>query len=154
MNVSPSSGQSDPHGTGTGAASEPRGNRLKFTGFTFQRHPSGQGIAEVTLEWHDGSRHVGRAEGISSSWGDLRLAADATLRAIAAYTKHPEHFELVGAKSLRAFDANVVMVNVLGRRDGKPQQLLGCRIAEGDLLRSAVLATLQATNRILDTVAP
>jgi hypothetical protein len=152
MSVSPTPAHSEQVGTGSGAAAEPRAARLKFTGFTFQRHPSGQGVAEVILEWHDGSRFVGRAEGISSSWGDLRLASDATLRAIAQFTRHPEHFELVGAKSLRAFDANVVMVNVIGRRDGKPQQLLGCRIAEGDMLRSAVLATLQATNRILDAV--
>jgi hypothetical protein len=151
MNVSSNPEQSA-QGTGTGAAAEARAARLKFTGFTFQRHPSGQGVAEVTLEWNDGTKYHGRAEGISSSWGDLRLAADATLRAIAGFTKHPENFELVGAKSLRAFDANVVMVNVLGRRDGKAQQLLGCRIAEGDMLRSTVLATLQATNRVLDAL--
>lgn len=149
MSVVPNSADSAPAGT-SGASPDPRAARLRFTGFTFQRHPSGQGVAEVTLEWHDGEQYRGRAEGISSAWGDLRLTAEATLRAIAEFTKHQDVFELVGAKSMRAFDANVVMVSVIGRRDGRPQQLLGCRIAEGDLLRSAVMATLQATNRMLD----
>ncbi len=118
-------------------------------GFTFQRQPSGTGVAQVTLEWFDGSHFVGRCEGISSSWADLRLAAEATLRAIAQFTRRSDAFDLAGVKAMRVFDASVVMVSVVGKRDGKPQQLLGCRIAEGDLLRSAVLATLHATNRQL-----
>lgn len=147
MSVTPNSAEP---AFGASPGADPRAARLRFTGFTFQRHPSGQGVAEVTLEWQDGTVYRGRAEGISSAWGDLRLTADATLRAIAEFTHHQDVFELVGAKSMRAFDANVVMVSVIGRRDGRPQQLLGCRIAEGDLLRSAVMATLQATNRMLD----
>jgi len=147
----PSADHDEPHRSLSSAdtATEGRPARLRFAGFSFQRQPSGQGTAEVILEWHDGARYLGRAEGISSSWADLRLTAEATLRAIAEFTKERGGFELVGVKSLRAFDANVVMVSVVGNRAGKPTQLLGCRIAEGDLLRSAVLATLQATNRLL-----
>ena len=85
----------------------------------------------------------------SSAFADLRLAVEATLKALAEFTRHKDVFELVGVKSVRAFDANVVMVSVLAKRDGKPVQLVGCRIADGDPLRSAVLATLQATNRLL-----
>lgn len=145
-------GRTDAYDAGnpTPAPAGHRFGRLRFVGFTFQRQPSGQGTAEVTLEWHDGSRFLGRAEGISSVWADLRLAAEATLKAIGEFTRQQRSFELVGVKSLRAFDANVVLVSVVGQREGKPQQLLGCRIAEGDTLRSAVLATLQATNRVLD----
>jgi hypothetical protein len=41
-------------------------------------------------------------------------------------------------------------VSVLARRQGGEQRLLGCHLADEDSLRSAVLATLQATNRILE----
>jgi hypothetical protein len=151
MNPPQFAGSDDASGAPSPADTAPhqRPARLRFVGFTFQRLQSGQGTADVTLEWHDGTRYLGRSEGVSSAWADLRLAADATLRAIAQFTRQPGGFELVGVKSLRAFDSNVVLVSVVGRRDGKAQQLLGCRIAEGDLLRSAVLATLQATNRVM-----
>lgn len=124
-------------------------DRLRFVGLDFKRLPSGLGSAQVTLEWTDGNRFSGKAEGISSSWGDLRLAVEATIKALAEFTQHRDVFELVGVKSIRAFDANVIMVSVLGRREGKPTQLVGCRIAEADALQSAVLATLQATNRLI-----
>ncbi len=124
-------------------------DRLRFAGFEFRKLPSGIGSAQVALEWHDGRRFTGRADGVSSSWADLRLAVEATLKAIAEFTQHSDVFELVGVKALRAFDTNVIMVSVMGRRDGKATQLVGCRIAEGDPLQSAVLATLQATNRLL-----
>ncbi|HWP71526.1 MAG TPA: hypothetical protein VNM36_10510 [Gemmatimonadaceae bacterium] len=124
-------------------------DRLRFAGFDFRKLPSGLGSAAVTLEWKGTEKYVGRAEGVSSAFADLRLAVEATVKALAEFTRHKDVFELVGVKSVRAFDANVVMVSVLARRDGKPIQLVGCRIADGDPLRSAVLATLQATNRLL-----
>lgn len=124
-------------------------DRLRFAGFDFRKLPSGLGSAVVTLEWKTSEKFVGRAEGISSVYADLRLAVEATLKALAEFTRHKDVFELVGVKSIRAFDSNVVMVSVMAKREGKPIQLVGCRIADGDPLRSAVLATLQATNRLL-----
>ena len=124
-------------------------DRLRFAGFDFRKLPSGLGSAAVTLEWKGTEKYVGRAEGVSRAFADLRLAVEATLKALAEFTRHKDVFELVGVKSVRAFDANVVMISVMAKRDGKPVQLVGCRIADGDPLRSAVLATLQATNRLL-----
>ena len=127
----------------------PHADRLRFAGFDFRKMPSGLGSASVTLEWKGSEKYVGRAEGVSSAFADLRLAVEATLKALAEFTRHKDIFELVGVKTVRAFDANVVMISVMAKRDGKPVQLVGCRIADGDPLRSAVLATLQATNRLL-----
>jgi len=43
-----------------------------------------------------------------------------------------------------------VIVSVLAAHGGGPQQrLLGCHLAEDDPLRSAVVAVLHATNRVL-----
>ena len=129
----------------------PHADRLRFAGFDFRKMPSGLGSAAVTLEWKGTEKYVGRAEGVSSAFADLRLAVEATLKALADFTRHKDTFELVGVKTVRAFDANVVMISVIAKREGKPIQLVGCRIADGDPLRSAVLATLQATNRLLGT---
>jgi hypothetical protein len=135
------------------ASSAPTRERLRFTSFTFKRIPSGVATAEVMLEWADGEVYRGRADGVSSALGDLRIAADATLRAMSEFSRGADvTFEIGGVKALRAFDANVVIVSVLTRREGKEQRLLGCHLAEEDSLRSAVLATLQATNRLLGVI--
>jgi hypothetical protein len=135
------------------ASSTPTRERLRFTSFTFKRIPSGVATAEVTLEWTDGEIYRGRADGVSSALGDLRIAADATLRAITEFARGADvTFEIGGVKALRAFDANVVIVSVLTRRQGKEQRVLGCHLADEDSLRSAVLAALQATNRLLGVI--
>jgi hypothetical protein len=133
--------------------SDARRERLRFAAFSFRRTPAAYCTADVELEWTDGERFAGRAEGVASPYSDLRLAAEATLRAITAFARGEISFELVGVKALRAFDANVVIVSILARRPEGTQRLLGCHLADEDSLRSAVLATLQATNRILGTVA-
>jgi hypothetical protein len=58
-------------------------------------------------------------------------------------------FELIGVKLLRAFDANVVIISVDVKQDDGPRRLLGCYLAERDVSRGAVLAVLNATNRVL-----
>ena len=124
--------------------------RLRFTNFVFHRAPSGTCRSEVELEWLEGERVTGKAEGVTSTLGDLRVAADAALRAIERFSDGTLRFELVGVKTMRAFDANIVIVSVIGTHGGGPQQrLLGCHLAEDDPLRSAVVAVLHATNRVL-----
>ena len=123
--------------------------RLRFSNFGFTRTPSGRCSAEVELEWVDGVRVVGRAEGQTSELGDLRIAAEAALRALESFSDQALVFELIGVKLLRAFDANVVIVSVGVKRGEGPGKLLGCYLAERDIPRGAVLAVLNATNRVL-----
>lgn len=126
-----------------------RRERLRFTSFVFQRSPSGQTTAEVELEWLDGAHHTGKSRGVSSELGDLRVAADAALRAIEAFADGNAHFELTGVKTMRAFDANVIIVSVSYSGPDGSHRLLGCHLAEQDPVRSAVVAVLHATNRTL-----
>ena len=82
----------------------------------------------------------------------FRLAAEATLRAIEQFTAGALRFDLLGVKQMRAFDANVVIVSVVctsGDEASRERRLLGCHLAGDDSLRGAVIATLQATNRLL-----
>lgn len=122
--------------------------RLRFTDFKFGRTPQGTCSAEVELEWLEGQRVKGRAEGTSSAMGDLRVAADAALNAIRTFSEGALDLELVGVKALRVFDANVVIVAISKRGDATAR-LLGCYLAEADPIRASVIAVLNATNRIL-----
>ncbi|MEP7383277.1 MAG: hypothetical protein ABI910_16415 [Gemmatimonadota bacterium] len=134
------------------AADGSRRERLRFTRFAFERSPTAHCCAEVELEYQKGDAVIGRAEGIATPLGDVRLAAEATLRAIELFAKGSLRFDLLGVKQMRAFDANVVIVSVLcidpsGREPER--RLLGCHLADEDPLKGAVVATLQATNRLL-----
>ena len=126
-----------------------RRERLRFTGFTLTRSPSGQVTCEVSLEWAPGEGIVGRAQGQASPAGDARLGADAAIRALEIFTQGTITFELVGVKVVRAFDANVVIASLIQRGDAGPDRLLGCYLADGDMVKGAALAVLNATNRVL-----
>ena len=52
-------------------------------------------------------------------------------------------------KVVRAFDANIVISSLMQRGDDGPERVLGCYLAEGDLVRGAALSVLNATNRVM-----
>lgn len=122
--------------------------RLRFTDFRFRRASDGRCTAEVELEWVEGHKVRGTASGQSSPTVDLRVAAEASLRAIETFSDSALAFELIGVKSIRVFDANVVIVSIVNRHDG-PRRLLGSCLVEDDPVRGAVVAVLNATNRML-----
>jgi hypothetical protein len=123
--------------------------RLRFTGFSCLRSPSGRVACDVTLEFAPGESVVGHAEGQASPAGDSRVAAEAAIRALESFTRRAITFELVGVKVVRAFDANVVITALVQHGDQGPERLLGCYLADGDIVRGAALAVLNATNRVL-----
>ena len=126
----------------------PDTGRLRLTAYRCTRSPASVCQVQVELEDASGRRATGSAQGALAFSGELRIAADATLRALeAARPDHPR-FDLLGVKTLRAFDANLVIVAVATRRLGVPTRLLGCVQSVDDLDRAAVLAVLDATNRV------
>ena len=130
-----------------GAAAADAG-RLKLTGYRCIRTPASVCRVEVELEDAAGNRATGAAQGALAFSGELRIAAEATLRALENARPGLPRFDLLGVKTLRAFDANVVIVAVATQRRGVPTRLLGCVQSAGDLDRAAVLAVLDATNRV------
>ena len=144
----PSSSSEHPGGSVISQAQLKR-ERLRFTNFVFHRAPSGTCRSEVELEWLEGERVTGKADGVTSTLGDLRVAADAALRAIEQFSDGTLRFELVGVKTMRAFDANIVIVSVEVKRGEGPRRLLGSFLAEQDPIRASVVAVLNATNRVL-----
>lgn len=139
--------------TEPGGAPEPgpnssfRRERLRFSEFSFSRSPSGHVSINVELEY-EGQKWFGRSAGQSSPLGDLRMAAEAALRALEEFAEGSLSFELIGVKHIRAFDSNLVIVSI-GVRDSAGTRLVGCYLADEDMPRGAALAVLNATNRLL-----
>ncbi len=126
-----------------------RRERIRFADFTMERLPNGRCQAEVVLAWPNGDRFSGRAEGLTSSAGELRCAAEACVTALAQAVDGGGKFDLLGAKAVRAFDAHVVIVSLGAEQNGEHQHLVGSVLTEDDLARAAALAVLNATNRVL-----
>lgn len=121
--------------------------------FDFTRLPNGRCRARVVLERPEGGRHEGLAEGMASAAGGLRCAAQATALALEAAVSGEVALELLGVKAVRAFDATVVIVSLGCRVTGTaPARLVGSCLTDGDSERCAVLAVLNATNRVLGNI--
>ena len=92
-----------------------------------------------------------RFEGLSAGVGlemiELRLAAEATLRAI-HQAIGDDRFALVGIKRMRAFDADVILVSLRDQAD-RSHRFIGAVPVRTTLVHGAAAAVLDATNRIL-----
>lgn len=122
--------------------------RLRFHEFGFQRLPNGRCRAKVVLTWSDGRRFEGSADGVSSQTGELRCCAVAAVQALVQAVEPRLTFELLGVKTVRAFDATVVIVSLAARAE-ETTRLVGSCLTETDPPRGAALAVLNATNRLL-----
>lgn len=103
----------------------------------------------MTLQFGPDEVISGQVAGPASPIGDIRLGAEAAIRALETFTDGTVTFELIGVKVVRAFDANIVITSLIQHGDDGPERLLGCYLAEGDLARGAALSVLNATNRVL-----
>jgi hypothetical protein len=125
-------------------AAEPR-RRVRFLAARLSTPRVGRAHARVELEW-GGQRYAEELEGESGPALELRLAALATIRTLESILQGKLGFHLVGIKGVRAFDADVI-VALVRVEDGK--HLIGAALATEDPHRSAALAVLNATNRVL-----
>ncbi len=122
--------------------------RLRFAQFRLDRLPSGECRVSVTLAWPQGERFKAEARGLASQAGELRCAAQACILALTQAIPSPA-FELVGVKSIRAFDATVVIVSLTEKGQTGGPRIVGSCLTESDAPRGAALAVLNATNRRL-----
>lgn len=124
-------------------------DRFRFREFTLDRLPNSRCRAKVVLALSDDEVWVGEGEGLASQAGELRVAADACVAALAKAIDGVATLELLGVKAVKAFDNNVIIVSMAYNEGGKGQRLVGCILADADHGRGAALAVLNATNRIL-----
>jgi hypothetical protein len=124
--------------------------RLRFEDFEVTRFPNGRSRIFVRMGWTEGRSFSGGSEGNQTLEGEVRAAAEAALRAAEGATDGAVDLELRGAKALRVFDAWVVVVMVRAWVENDPLQLLGAYpCPDEDTPRGAVMAVLDATNRVL-----
>ena len=91
--------------------------RIRFVDYRSRRSPNGIVFVEVELARIDGDRVVGSASGQPSAVGDLRIAAEAAISALRQAVASGQRFEIAGVKTVRAFDATVVLVSVIELTD-------------------------------------
>ena len=123
--------------------------RLLFSNFEFNRAPNGWCRARVELARRSGERYVGEQEGSGSLTLSLRYAAQASVAALQQVVDGGPAFELLGIKTVSAFDSTVVIVSVGVRFDGRRVRLVGSYVTEEGPERAAAIAVLNATNRYL-----
>jgi len=125
--------------------------RLRFDEILHESVPGGRCRVGVRLEWC-GRTIQASSEGLETHHGRIRAAAAATLDAALAAAGKRVHLDLVGVKSVRAFDGWVVVVRITGETAGHAFRLLGSASCEDDtgLERAAAHSVLDATNRLLE----
>lgn len=126
--------------------------RLRLVEFEFDRLPSGQCRSRVLLEWEPQEQFEGTAEGLGSPAGGLRCAAEAAVAALQQAVGTRIRFELLGVKAVKAFDATVVIVSLSCHTATPPSRVVGSCLANEDVHRGAVLAVLNATNRLMGNI--
>ncbi len=123
--------------------------RLVFSNFIFNRVPDGRCRAHVELTRIGGGMFVGTREGRGTETVALRCAAQATVDAIQQVGESGRSFELLGVKSVHAFDSVIVIVSVgVTDQDGR-RRFVGAYVADQGAERAAAVAVLNATNRYM-----
>jgi hypothetical protein len=128
----------------------PEPPRVRLMDVRAHRSPSGRYRVDVELETPGPERRRVSAmhEDMPSAFGEVRIAAEAALAALRAALPDAPKFVLAGAKTVRAFDQTVTLV-LVGISGGEgPARLLGAACNEENVSRAAVLAVLNATNRV------
>jgi hypothetical protein len=108
----------------------------------------GRAAATTVLEWR-GQLFQANQEGESGPAVELRLAALTTLRALEQVLDGELTFSLVGIRSLRAFDRDLVVVLTRSDQEVADWPLVGISLVNHTLWHGAALAVLNATNRLL-----
>ena len=128
-------------------------DRIKFRDFELTLLPDGTCSSVVELAWGDKDTYIGRAKGVNSSTGILRCSAEAAANALEQASPEELRLELLGVKSVKAFDSVLVVVSLSSAVAGADRQrLVGSTISQGQPARGAALAVLSATNRLLGNI--
>jgi hypothetical protein len=121
--------------------------RARFRGVSVEPLRTGECRATVKLEW-DGKIFTGSADGEAIAAGEMRSCAQATIQALEGVIDGAARFSLIGIKSTRIFDTELVAV-LLRSDQATAGQLIGSSLVTEDLQRASALAVLNATNRLL-----
>jgi hypothetical protein len=102
----------------------------------------------VALDWR-GRETVEEVVAERGAGVELRAAASAALSALQRLAPGELPFRLIGVKPVRAFDTDIIVVSVL-RTGSTVQRYVGAVLDDGNPLRAAAMAVLDALNRPLE----
>lgn len=106
---------------------------------------------KVTLEWHE-QPIIGEAVGEAGEFIENKTAAHAALDALEKLVDQDLGVRVVGVKTVRAFDTDVMVVSLL--KSGSPShRLVGAVANPPDGRSAAAIAVLNALNRMLGNYA-
>ena len=105
--------------------------------------------ARVMLSLSPGVEIIGTAEGEASQRGRLRCAAEATAQAIEGATAEQLELTVLAVKLVETIDAVIVVMALASPANQDGQRMVGSCLVQGQPDRSAVLAVLSATNRLV-----
>ena len=121
--------------------------RIKLEEFEVTRLPGGRCLGRVTLGWHQGSDFVGTAEAADSPQGQIRCAAEATALALEQATRNKVALQVLSVTAVEGFGTVLVVVSFTVGDVMK--RLVGACLAVEQPSRGAILAVLNATNRVM-----
>ncbi len=124
--------------------------RIKLEEFEVTRLPGGRCLGRVTVGWHHGDGFVGTAEAADSPQGQIRCAAEAAALAIERATRNKVALQVLAVKEVDG--SGTVLVVVSFAVEDVMTRLVGACLAVKRPSRGAVLAVLNATNRVLSSV--
>jgi hypothetical protein len=123
--------------------------RIRFGDVELTRPEPGRVIARVVLRWHEDEQFVGTAEGRDTDLGVLQCAAEATANGLGHAVGKRVRLDVVGTKTVEAFESVLVVVALSSRLDEHEQKLVGSSVIKGNGPEAAARAVLSATNRLL-----
>jgi hypothetical protein len=126
--------------------------RIRFEDFVLQHLPDNRCSSRVVLAWHPGDDFVGTAEAEDSPHGQMKSAAEATAHALEAAAHGGVGLTILSVSALHTLDtveAALVIVSLSSRVDQRSERLVGSCLIKEHPARGAVLAVLDATNRLL-----
>lgn len=104
----------------------------------------------MTVGWHHGDGFVATAEAADSPQGQIRCAAEATALALERATRNKVTLQVLTVKEVEG--SGTVLVVVSFALEDVMKRLVGACLAVERPSRGAVLAVLNATNRVLSLV--
>lgn len=127
--------------------------RLRLVRCQLERHRGARSCVTVAFEEPAGGGVLEASqEGATCPGGDLRLAALATLDALAKGVGGRLRFDLIGVKPMRAFDTNLMLVAVVVRDGERSTKVLGVAVDEDNQVLATTRATLHAVNRLVSPI--
>ncbi len=105
--------------------------------------------ARVTLSLPPDVEMIGTAEGEASQHGRLWCAAEATARAIESAAPSQLELAIIAVQLVETVHAVLIVVSLANPAKQEGKRLVGSCVVKEQPERSAVLAVLSATNRLV-----